>query len=305
MKPPLFCINSLQNGGVRLKKDISAAIATLAAAAGTAFYPGRLACAFFAQTGSAAPIGIAFSAILFGLFCACVCKMARRAGAESLRSAYLSDPGLRGGAWLGGVHAAYMLIAGGWMLVLAGLTAARALPVQGAFWIGIAAAVLIAIALSAGMKRALPIAGGIALLAIFSYYIALACDEREVNFYRQYGTEAALDGAIPAAMLLASTYAAMNTLSAAVAAVRFSGNVRSIARYGCFCALGMAAINASAMAALSRGGTRILSQEAPFACLAARWGSAGYAITLTVMALCACMTLAVAVNALFGRGRKC
>ena len=68
---------------------------------------------------------------------------------------------------------------------------------------------------------------------------------------------------------------------------------------------GVSANDYQLMAALSRGGTRILSQEAPFACLAARWGSAGYAITLTVMALCACMTLAATVNALFGRGRKC
>lgn len=287
-----------------MKKELSAALATLAAAAGTAFYPGRLACAFFAQTGSAAPLGIAASAGLFGLFCAGACKMARRAGAESLRSVYLSDPGLRGGAWLGGVHAAYMLLAGGWMLVLAGLAAARALPIQGAFWIGMVAALLIASALSVGIRRALPVAGGIVSAAILSYYIALACDARNIDFYRRYETEATLEGAFPAAILLALAYAAMNALSASVAAARFSKSVRSVTRYGLFCALGMAAINASAVAALGRGGVRILSQEAPFVCLAARWGKAGYGITIALMAICACMTLCVVINALFG-GRKC
>lgn len=84
---------------MRMRKERKVALATLAATAGTAFYPGRLKCVFFAQMGWASWIAITVSALMFMLLMAGACKIVRRADADSMRGAYLRDPGLRGGAW--------------------------------------------------------------------------------------------------------------------------------------------------------------------------------------------------------------
>ena len=290
---------------MRMKKEREAALSTLAATAGTAFYPGRLKCVFFAQMGWASWIAITVSALMFMLLTAGACKIVRRADADSLRGAYLCDPGLRGGAWLGAVHAVYLILTAIWMLLLCGRSAERLISIHGAFPIGVAAAFLIALVLGMGKMRAYPIAAAIVLSALIVYALALAVDGRPVDFYREYRTESRLSGSVPAAILFACVHASVNALIGSTIAARFAREIRSPIKFAALAAAGMLAIECAENAALQRAGVRILSQMEPFACLAARLGKPGYAATNLMMTACACITLAAALSGLFGRGESC
>ena len=202
-------------------------------------------------------------------------------------------------------RAVYLILTAIWMLLLCGRCAERLIPVHGAFPIGVAAAFLIALVLGMGKMRAYPIAAVIVLSALIIYALALALDGRPVDFYREYRTESRLSGSVPAAILFACVHASVNALIGSTIAARFAREIRSPIQFAALAAAGMLAIECAENAALQRVGVRILAQMEPFACLAARWGKLGYTATNLMMTACACMTLAAALNGLFGRGESC
>lgn len=279
--------------------EASAALAALTAAVGTSFASGREIALFFAQTGWTSWIGAATAATAFGGMCFAACRFVRASGARSFGSA-CANALKKHGKWLGALYGLPTALLAGAMLAACGNLSALALNVRNARWIGMLFALCAALAANfRGGARAIPALGLAALTACCALNLGLAADTRPPVIYPRYETEAALEGNVWAALVLAASFAAMNAAAAAGMIARFSDRIASARRFAVYSGAGLLMLLAAGNAALRRGGTRMLSQAVPMAVLAARWGAAGYWLSIGVMALCCIATLSATMGALF------
>lgn len=303
MKIPPRCINYCKAGVFHLKRyqRWRSAFAAVAATAGTAFASGREIVLFFAQMGNAAWAGIAFASALYGVLCALVYHFALQTGAESFAGIYMRVLDPKQGMVVSGVHGLLMAMTVGVMLVSCGEMAALALPLRHAFWIGVLFSAAVALLLNLKGMRVLPEAGLLVLVTCGGFYIALALDARPVSIYANYQTAAELSGSVTAALMLAALHAALNASVSGGIAARFASDTLSPSAFGARCGLVMLLFLAVANGAMVRGGEKLLSQMLPTVVLAARWGTAGYYISIIVTWLCAVTTLAASLGAIVGQ----
>lgn len=278
------------------RHDWRAPAAALAAASGAGFSSGRCLVFFFAQLGGASWVAVGVASAAFGLLMGLMCHWAGRMGTDSfVLLCRRLLPG-RANTLASGMYGALLGIAALGMLGRAGDLGAMTLPIHnGCIW-GMAAALLIALALNLTRLRGLPAAGLVVLTVGIAFYAALAVDARPVRMYIRGEVELALEGSVPAAVLLGLSYAAMNATLAAGAAARFSGpRPEAVATV---CALTLGGILLCVNGAILRGGRQLIGQQLPIVVLSARWGLPGFWICAGFGFLCACLTLTASLSGL-------
>ncbi len=275
----------------------TAAISALAS--GVGLISGRQTAAFFAQFGGASWLGIAVSSILYGAFCALVGRLAKATGARSFSAAIARSLGRGWGRILGALYGLILLLAG--LVMLAGCfrMAELTLYAQNAGWMG--AILSLCLALTLNMKGIRAWSAGSVLLC-GAFYLILAADPRQIQYRRNYETVAALWGSLPGAALSGALYAGLSA-SLAAGAVAEGGGGRPL-KTALESAAGMLMLLSAANCAMARGGMRILSQPAPDALLAARWGAAGFYGCALLKWICCTATLAHVLRAILGIGKR-
>ena len=130
---------------------------------------GREVALFFSQMGWASWVGALFSAAMFGALCGLVCHFARQTGAHSFSGVYMRALEPRQGVAVGAMHSLLMAMTAGVMLTACGELAMLALPLHGAFAMGMLFALRRGAAAQLRGMRALSTAGAgtLALLAAF------------------------------------------------------------------------------------------------------------------------------------------
>ena len=272
-------------------KRLCGAAAILASAAGGGFASGRELVLFFSQTGPAAWAGIAFAGLAFGLLVGLIAKSAARTDSGSFPELCHRLLGRRWARLACGLHALLLGMGAAIMLCGAGEAAALALPVDHGFAWGAALAALIAVAVNAARRRALPLLGLMAVAAGLLLYAGLALDGRPVRAYLRGDMSLALWDSLPAALLLALAYGALNAGLCAPAAARWGRGEPRPAALGAICGGLLCALLACANAAVARGGRVLLVQALPTVVLSARWGVAGFWCCVGFGYLCAVATL--------------
>ena len=287
-----------------MKKECEnrAALAIVAAVAGTGYASGRELVLFFAQTGPVGWAGVAFAAAVFGALTALLCRWAGQLGAGDVPA--LCRRGIPGapGRAAGWAYGLLMALTAAAMLCSAGEIGALTLPLaQGGLW-GMGLALLIALGMRLSRLKALPGLGLALLVAGTVYYTALALDPRPPRVWLRGGVTLALEGSLPAALLLGLTYAAMNACLAAGPCLRF-GAPASPKGVGLRCTAMLLLLLGSANWAVVRGGRDLLGQAMPTVLLSARWGVAGFWLCAAFSFLCAVTTLSAALDALLTHPR--
>ena len=281
-------------------REWRAALAAMAATAGAGYASGRELVVFFAQLGWAAWIAVPFACLAFALMIGAVCRCARESGAAGLWRRL----GPRAGRFAAWLHALLMAFIAAVMLESAGELGALALPVRGGWLWGAALALAAAGLMNLDGQRLLPWLGLATVLASAAFYAALAIDPRPVRVYLRGETALALRGNPWAAVLLGLAYAAMNACVAGGAVARFTTGRINPSRVAALSGGMLGALLASACAAIARGGDTLLAQAMPTVVLAARWGIAGFWLSVGVGFLCAATTLAAALGVLLDRLRE-
>lgn len=283
------------------KREWRGAVAVVAAVAGAGFSSGREVVLFFAQMGWASWIGVGFASLIFGMLCAVICHFARTTGAHTFLAVYRRVLDARQGTIVGAIHGLLMALTAGVMAVATGEMAALALPLRGAFWMGVLFSTGLALLMSMRGMRGVAIMGVPSLILCGAFYFALALDPRSVTVYPLYETVPELSGSVTAAILLATLHAALNASIAGGVTACYAERVGRPVRFGLRCGGMMFLLLGTSNAALLRGGKELFSQALPTVVLAARWGKLGYYGCILVMWLCALTTLAAALGSLAGQ----
>lgn len=269
-----------------------------AAVAGVGFASGRETAAFFGQLGWAAWVGIPFAALLFALLVGAIGHYARVTGARSFAGIYRRLLNNRLGDAVGLLHALLLALTAAVMLESAGELGALALPLRHGWLWGIATALMLALLMNLAGLRALPALGLFVSGASLAFYAAMAMDARPVRVYLRSETAMALSGNVGAAILLAALYAALNACLAGGMIARANRGTSGSGGLAAACGGGMCALLMCANAALCRGGAAILGQAMPSVILAARWGIAGFWVSVGLQYGCAVATLTAAIGSL-------
>lgn len=274
-----------------------AALAAMAAIAGTGYASGRELVLFFAQLGWASWIGIALASTAFALMTALIVRWAGGAGPDGLPGACRRQGA---GRALGLLHSVLMAMAAAVMLLNAGRVGELTLPVEHGFAWGAGMALLLAGLVCLGGLRALPWLGLATFALGAAFHLGLALDPRPVRTWLSGDVELALAGSLPAAALLAIPYAALNACVAGDAVARFAACCPRPSRLGVYCGALMALALVCANAALLRGGRTLLAQALPMVLLSARWGLFGFWLCAGFDWLCAACTLSAALGSMTG-----
>ena len=270
--------------------ETGTALAAVAAVGGTGYASGRELVLFFAQTGWAGWIGIAFASVVFGLLMALLCHWAGSCQAGDYIDFCRRLMGRRAGSVAGWLYALLLAMTAAVILSGAGELGALTLPLaHGRFW-GALLALGMALLLNLKQARALPALGLALLLTGALFYGALAFDAQPPRIPLRGSVQLSLEGSWPAAILLGLAYAAMKAPLAGGLALRFGGGARP-ARVGLLCGGMLGALLACANAAVARGGRLLLAQAMPTVLLSARWGAPGFWLCAGFGFLCAVSTL--------------
>ena len=280
-------------------RNARAALAALGAVAGTGYASGRTLVSFFAQLGGVSWVGIAAASACFALLTGLCAALANRTGAATFAGACRQALPRSISRLAGALHGLLLAAVAGVMLANAAKLGALTLPLkQAALW-GMGLALALACMMNAGHRRALAAAGLVVWAAAVLFYSGLALDATPPRLNFRGGVALRLEGNVPAALLLALCYGALNACVAADAIVRL-GPCQRPARLGLACGAGLAAVLCLGNRALLRGGRALLAQALPVVVLAARWGIAGFWLCAGFGFLCAACTLAAALGGLSG-----
>ena len=280
-------------------RNARAALAALAAVAGTGYASGRTLVSFFTQLGGMSWAGIAVTSACFGLLTGLCAALANRTGAATFAEACrktLPRPVCR---LAGALHGLLLAAVAAVMLANAAKLGALALPLKRAALWGMGLALALAVLLNAGRRRALPAAGLAVWAAAVLFYGALALDGRPPRLNFRGDVALLLEGSVPATLLLALCYGALNACVAADAVVRLGPCLKPVG-LGLACGAGLAAVLCLGNGALIRGGRALLAQALPGVLLAARWGLAGFWLCAGLGFCCSAVTLAAALGGLSG-----
>lgn len=283
------------------------ALAILSAVAGSGFASGRALVFFFSQTGRAAWAGICLACLVFALLVGLIAREAARCDAEGLPGLCRRLTGRRTARLACAMYALLLVMTCAVMLRGAGEVGALALPVNNGWLWGALSALVIALAVNLTGQRALPALGLAVVAAGLVFYGALALDGGPVRTYVRGDVQLALQDSVPAALLLALGYGALNASLAAGLAARFGRRADSPAALGARCGALLGALLACANAAIARGGRALLGQALPTVILAARWGLFGFWACAGFGYLCAAATLTAALGGLIDllRWKRC
>lgn len=296
----LLAYYPIETEGIRMRDTTRSALAVMAAIAGTGCTSGRATALFFAQMGWAGWLGALLAAATFGGLVGTVTRLAQRSGASGFAALCRRRLGRASCRAVGVLHGVLMALVATVSLLSAGKLGALTLPLRHGFLWGMALALLLAALVDANRRRAAPWLGMCLCVVGAAFYAALALDARPPRLPLRGEVVLTLEGNVPAAVILALCFAALNACVAADAAARFATSRVRPARLGLLCVALLGGLLLSACAALARGGAKLLAQALPTVLLAARWGLFGFWLCAGFGFLCNVATLAAALAALGG-----
>ena len=279
---------------MREKAERRAALTAMAAVSGVGLASGRELVLFFAQMKEAAWVAVLAACGLFGGFVALTVgegeASARRGGMVALRDA---------------LRLLLAALASAYMLTRLGSLGALTLPLRHGYWFGAGFGLLAALAIR--WTRSGGALGLLVTLGLSGFYVANALDGRPPRVNLTGATEFSLSGSYPAALCLATLYAALTGCAAAWSLRRVRRDTVRPLNVALRCAALMACALVPGVIALLRGGDRVLVQPMPWVVLSARWGVAGFWLCAGLMAMCATASLSAAagvvIDALRGKRR--
>lgn len=276
-----------------LKREIQSSLASAAAALGLHYASGRAPAAFYAQMGRASWLGVALSALLFGLLSGAICGLARRTGSRNICRLFHRVP-FGTGRLIGALYGMLLFSAGCMLLGEAAHAGALMLPCAYAETIAAAFAALCALALAFSASDALLSAGSALALMLLAFEWALLCAARAPQLPAPYfEVDLKLQGNAPAAIAFALLHACAGICLSAGMIVRFTDGGARPVRRGLLSGAAMLALLSAGNAALQAGGERSIALQLPFAAISSRWGGAGFYG-------CAGLMLALAILSLSG-----
>ena len=283
---------------MKLIPELREACAANAAMLGAAFISGREAASFFAVAGWASWAGIAVSSVLFGALMGMLCNFARITGAATLPGIYYSRLDERCGDAISVVHALLMLMMGAVALSTAGELGLLSLNLPNPVPVSALVTLLTALALTCRGMRPLSSIALVTIPACILFFAALALDPRpsgagvfiEADIYD-------ISGNLPAAVFLGALFAFLKSaMAGGVAAARSRGLAPR--KFGVCCGAILALVAGTANWALHCAGPEVWGLSLPSVVLAARWGVAGYYLSIYVMWLGCISLLSCAIGSL-------
>ena len=273
---------------MREKAEWRAALSAMAAISGVGLASGRELVLFFAQMKGAAWAGVLAACALLGGMAALIAARGEacraRGGAERVAEV---------------LRLSFAALASAFMLTRLGELGALTLPVRHGYLFGAGFGLLVALAASwTGIGWPL---GLMMTVALSGFYAANALDARPARIRLTGETTFALADSLPAALMLATAYAAMNACAAAWSLRRVRQGAVRPAALGMKAAALLAVVLVPGCAALLRAGDDVLIQPMPWVVLSARWGLAGFWLCAGIGALCAASTLSAALGLLTSR----
>ena len=273
-------------------QTLSCALALLSGVIGAGFASGREVAHFFAAHGRAAPAAVIAAGLALPLLLLRLCGQMERARARTLSALCRLRFGGRFGRLCAGLFALLSAVTGGAMLAACAELFALALPVRGAYAIGL----FVSLPLGAYLARrgaaglALPGAALCALLCVLLIRLC-ALPDGEASFLPAGRTlRAAFDGlcyaALSAAMLCSALPAIMPL------------NSRRRARAGFLFGALFTLLLALASHTLLRSRQAALAQPLPFVALSRRLGKTGYWLCAGAMYAAALSTLCAMLTGL-------
>lgn len=274
------------------------ACAVNAAMLGAAFISGREAASFFAGTGWASWIGIGISALIFGTMMGMLCHFARRTGTDSLPGIYYALLDERCGDAVSIVHGLLMLMMGAVAVSTAGELGMLSLNLHNPAPAAALAAMALAMALTLRGMRPLSALAILFIPVCIIFFVALALDNRPsaAGVYIENSLQD-MRGSVPAAVFLGAMFAFLKAAMAGSIAVTRSRGLRPAA-FALACGGILAVTVSTANWALQKAGSHVWALNLPGVVLAARWGTAGYYISIAVMYAGSVFVLACALGSL-------
>ena len=288
---------------MRLDGELGVALAVVAAIVGAGFASGREIAAFFSQTGWASWAGVVCAAAAMGALAAMLAEFARRTGARGFPELYAAVMSPACGDAVRVLHGMTMLLTAAVMLTAGGELGALVVPIVRAYPLSLAGTLALGLLLSRRDFRPLRRLGAVLAPLVALFYLALALDGSPAPVEGLWMPVEAeeLSGNLLAAMFLGFLYAALNAaMSGGVLAGLCRAGIRP-RRVGWLTGTLLLLLLAPANAALVRGGAEARRLALPSVALAARWGMAGYYVSVSVLYLSALTTLTAALGCLRGQ----
>lgn len=260
---------------LRKGNEWKTAPALVAAALGIDFVSGQALAAFYGQLGRASWLGVLVSALVFGCMTGFIAAQGRCSGAGNVGGFFARLPGGGLGKGAGLLYGLVVILAGGMLMTSAGRMAALALPVKRADWLGSAAALLIALVLAIAGGRALRAGGGILVLVMLGFELALLLFARLPDTPR-YAIELRLRDNWIAALGFALFHTCACLCVVVGMLLKMCAGRLHPARLGSRAGVLFALLLAVGNAVLMRQDERILALQLPFVALSGDWGSAGF-----------------------------
>lgn len=300
-------------------EPLRAACAVNCVVVSASFASGREVSSFFACLGWASWVGIALSAVLFGLLMGMICHFARETGASSLPGIYAAKLDVRCGDAVSVVHVMLMLMLGAVSVSTAGELGMLSLNTDKAALIGGGTAVTLALLLSLRGMRPLSALSVLLLPAATLFFAALALDPRpaQAGICRTEG-QFSMRGNLPAAVLLGALFASYKAAMAGGMVAEWTqitpfhrskpvdfqgskaerGQELKTGRFAICCGGVFFVTLACANWALQRAGAEVWELNLPNVVLAARWGVFGYYACIYVMFLGCIASLSCSMGSL-------
>jgi uncharacterized membrane protein YkvI len=268
--------------------NLAAASAAVAAIVGAGFASGRELVVFFSGQGAASWLGVATACAGAGFLTGTISALARRAGKRELPGIFAQLMGRGSGVAMQVVYAALMVLCAAAMLSTGATLGALALPLHGAWLIGVAVTLVVGLLLT--RRGALPVAGLVLVAAMALWYAALG--------WSQPGGSPPVLGSVIISGATGLIYAAFNaTVAAGVVCLNAQGVVKPL-RVGLYTGGLMAVMLIPANWALLRADAEIRQMVLPSVAMAQRWGVAGYYLSIAALFLAVVTTLSAALSSL-------
>lgn len=279
-------------------KNLKVALATAASIVGAGFASGREISLFFAGQGPVSYLGAAVACAGMGFLAGMIAALAQRTRQRTLPGMYGAVVGVKWGRAVNWLYTILLLLSGGVMLATGAQLGMLALPVPGSGALGMLITLLIGAAIAYANANALSGVGALLTAFIAVFYCFLAADGRPAPILQTGGAARAVAGFAPVALASGAMYAAFNiTLAGGVICLSVDEEVNP-ARMGLYVALLLAAMLFPANAALTNAGIDVCELALPTVALAARWGTAGYYLSIFGLWIAVVTTLCASLSAL-------
>jgi len=272
------------------KADWQSALAICAAIIGAGFASGREIVSFFSGFSAASWLGIPVSAAGIGLLIYVIMLLAARTRARSLPALYGALMGVPCRDALHMLHGLLCLMTASAMLAAGAELGALTFPLQHSRGLGFLITLLTGAALVCSGFRSLSALGALLVPLVAAYFCAMASGGHADTGWSADG----LLAAPPMGLIYAAFNTALSGSAICLCGQRDASPGKTAALTGCMLLILLSCANT----AMLRAGEELQSMALPSVVMAARWGIAGYYISILILWLSIITTLCAMLHSL-------